>query len=200
MSTLQNIKQEAIALFAQKGYEATTLNDIASQVGIKKPSLYVYFSSKEELFLSVFDDLLQEYQSVVHQMVEEAEQAKLDQQLFILFKKYILWFANERTKSQFWNRALLFPPAEIKEELFLRMSKVESGFLQKEAEIIDRLMASGSMRKVEKDEVLLSIRSLRSGLLTAFLINPDLEQAKIDKVWDQFWFGIWRGGNVDEGD
>jgi AcrR family transcriptional regulator len=160
----------------------------------------VYFSSKEELFLSVFDDLLQEYQSVVHQMVEEAEQAKLDQQLFILFKKYILWFANERTKSQFWNRALLFPPAEIKEELFLRMSKVESGFLQKEAEIIDRLMASGSMRKVEKDEVLLSIRSLRSGLLTAFLINPDLEQAKIDKVWDQFWFGIWRGGNVDEGD
>ncbi len=160
----------------------------------------VYFSSKEELFLSVFDDLLQEYQSVVHQMVEEAEQAKLDQQLFILFKKYILWFANERTKSQFWNRALLFPPAEIKEELFLRMSKVESGFLQKEAEIIDRLMASGSMRKVEKDEVLLSIRSLRSGLLTAFLINPDLEQAKIDKVWGQFWFGIWRGGNVDEGD
>lgn len=200
MSTLQNIKQEAITLFAQKGYEATTLNDIASQVGIKKPSLYVYFSSKEELFLSVFDDLLQEYQSVVHQMVEEAEQAKLDQQLFILFKKYILWFANERTKSQFWNRALLFPPAEIKEELFLRMSKVESGFLQKEAEIIDRLMASGSMRKVEKDEVLLSIRSLRSGLLTAFLINPELEQAKIDKVWDPFWFGVWRGGNVDESD
>ena len=200
MSTLQSIKQAAITCFAQKGYEATTLNEIVSQVGIKKPSLYVYFSSKQELFLSVFDDLLQEYQSVVHQMVGEAEEAELDQQLFILFKNYIQWFANERTKSQFWNRALLFPPAEIKEELFSRISKVESEFLQKESEMIGRLMESGTVRKVDQDEILLSIRSLRSGLLTAFLINPGMDQEKIDKVWERFWFGIRKGSDVCESD
>jgi AcrR family transcriptional regulator len=200
MSTLQSIKQEALALFAQNGYEATTLNEIASQVGIKKPSLYVYFSSKQELFLSVFDDLLQEYQSAVQQMVEEAEKAEPDQQLLILFKKYILWFANERTKSQFWNRALLFPPADVKDEIFRRISNVELQFLQKEAEIIERLMASGVIRKGEKDEVLLSIRSLRSGLLSAFLVNPDMEQEKIDKVWERFWLGNRGGGNFYKSD
>jgi len=190
MSSLQSIKQQAFSLFAERGYEATTLNEIASKVGIKKPSLYGYFSSKQELFLSVFDDLLQQYELAVQQMIAEAENTALDQQLLILFRKYILWFAGERTKSQFWNRALLFPPAEVKDELFRRILTIESQFLQKETEIIERLMDSGVIRKGEKDVVLLSIRSLRSGLLSAFLINPDLEQGKIDNVWDQFWLGI----------
>lgn len=200
MSTLQKIKQEALILFAQKGYEETTLNDIASQVGIKKPSLYVYFSNKQELFLSVFDHVLEEYQSVIHQMIEEAEYAEMEQQLLILFKKYILWFINERTKAQFWNRVFFFPPPELKDEIFRRIWSIESFFLQKETEIIEKLMESGVLRKGEKNEILLSMRTLRSGLLMAYLINPEMEPLKIDKVWERFWLGNKEGGNFHESD
>lgn len=190
MSTLHKIKQESLFLFANKGYEATTLNEIATYVGIKKPSLYVYFSSKQDLFLSVFEDLLQEYQLAVKEMIEEAENIEPEERLSLLFKNYILWFKKDQIKSQFWNRVLLFPPAEIKHEIFSRISKIETDFLQKEAQIIEKLMELQVIRKGGKEEVLLSIRSLRSGLLMAFLINPDMKQEKIDKVWERFWLGI----------
>ena len=43
------IISEAIRLFAEKGYYATTLDEIASRVGITKAAIYYYFNSKMEL-------------------------------------------------------------------------------------------------------------------------------------------------------
>ncbi len=44
------IKNAALAAFAEKGYAATTMADIASQAGITKGTIYLYFLNKEELF------------------------------------------------------------------------------------------------------------------------------------------------------
>ncbi|MEM7521136.1 MAG: TetR/AcrR family transcriptional regulator [Pseudomonadota bacterium] len=41
----------ATDLFMQKGFSATSMAAVASQVGIKKPSLYHHFQSKEDLFI-----------------------------------------------------------------------------------------------------------------------------------------------------
>lgn len=43
------IVNEAIRLFAEKGYYATTLDELASRVGITKAAIYYYFKSKMEL-------------------------------------------------------------------------------------------------------------------------------------------------------
>jgi AcrR family transcriptional regulator len=47
------IVHKAADLFKQKGYWATSMEDIASVVGIKKSSLYYYIRSKEELLYEV---------------------------------------------------------------------------------------------------------------------------------------------------
>ena len=41
---------EAFALFLEKGFEKTTMDDVASRLGVTKPAIYRYFRSKEELF------------------------------------------------------------------------------------------------------------------------------------------------------
>ena len=46
--------EASIHLFAQKGYHQTTIQEIADYLGIAKGSVYSYFSSKEDLFLSTF--------------------------------------------------------------------------------------------------------------------------------------------------
>jgi AcrR family transcriptional regulator len=51
--TKQEIAIAALRLFLQKGYERTSLNQIASQVGITKPAIYHHFRSKDELFHEV---------------------------------------------------------------------------------------------------------------------------------------------------
>ncbi len=51
--TKQEIATAALRLFLQNGYEKTSLNQIAGQVGITKPAIYHHFRSKDELFHEV---------------------------------------------------------------------------------------------------------------------------------------------------
>ncbi len=43
----------ALDLFVERGYAATRLDDVAALAGVSKGTLYLYFSSKEELFKAV---------------------------------------------------------------------------------------------------------------------------------------------------
>lgn len=44
----------AIEVFAKRGYQATTMDEIAEQAGVSKGMLYIYFKNKEALFGAVF--------------------------------------------------------------------------------------------------------------------------------------------------
>lgn len=47
--TKNRIIETALALFSQSGYLATSMNDIAQQVGLTKAALYKHFSGKQEI-------------------------------------------------------------------------------------------------------------------------------------------------------
>ncbi len=51
--TRERILDAALDLFVEKGYEATSLREIASQVGISKAALYYHFPSKGDILLAL---------------------------------------------------------------------------------------------------------------------------------------------------
>jgi TetR/AcrR family transcriptional regulator len=53
--TAEQILDAAEALFAERGYAATTVRDVAEQVGLRTPSLYNHFPSKDALYAAVLE-------------------------------------------------------------------------------------------------------------------------------------------------
>src|SRR4249919_2407149 len=51
----------AMQLIAARGYEATTLRDIAKEEGVSVGLLYRYFPSKQAIVLALYDELSSEY-------------------------------------------------------------------------------------------------------------------------------------------
>jgi AcrR family transcriptional regulator len=57
--TRQRIQDVALELFAEQGYEKTSLREIAERLDVTKAALYYHFKTKEEILVSIFDDLSQ---------------------------------------------------------------------------------------------------------------------------------------------
>ncbi|MFF0479165.1 ScbR family autoregulator-binding transcription factor [Streptomyces sp. NPDC004284] len=55
IKTRQAILQSAAAVFAERGYERTTIGEILVRAGVTKGALYFHFASKEDLALGVLD-------------------------------------------------------------------------------------------------------------------------------------------------
>ncbi|RDG39547.1 TetR/AcrR family transcriptional regulator [Streptomyces corynorhini] len=55
--TRQRIQDVALELFAEQGYEKTSLREIAERLDVTKAALYYHFKSKEDIIVSIFKDL-----------------------------------------------------------------------------------------------------------------------------------------------
>ncbi|MEV8598157.1 helix-turn-helix domain-containing protein [Streptomyces sp. NPDC052012] len=68
--TRQRIQDVALELFAEQGYEKTSLREIAERLEVTKAALYYHFKTKEEILVSIFEDL----NRPVEELVEWARQ------------------------------------------------------------------------------------------------------------------------------
>ncbi|HTY08200.1 MAG TPA: TetR/AcrR family transcriptional regulator [Candidatus Edwardsbacteria bacterium] len=70
MRTLQDTKRREIlaaaaAVFADKGFHAALMDDVAARAGIGKGTIYRYFAGKQELFFSILDSAGEELQAAL---------------------------------------------------------------------------------------------------------------------------------------
>lgn len=66
----REILEAAAALFAERGYAATSIRDIGQRVGLLGGSLYHYIKSKEELFVRIHDMALQVAEDRIRTAIE----------------------------------------------------------------------------------------------------------------------------------
>jgi AcrR family transcriptional regulator len=69
----ERIKEAAIDLFYRKGYFATSLNDVAKIIGIRKASIYHHYPSKETLLLNILQTVLIDLTANLHENLKEIE-------------------------------------------------------------------------------------------------------------------------------
>ena len=69
----REICQAALAVFAEKGFAAAKLDEIARQAGVSKGTLYLYFKDKEQLFRAVVRDTIAPNVDAVRETVMAAD-------------------------------------------------------------------------------------------------------------------------------
>ena len=67
----RRIVSVALDVFAEKGYDQTTMEDIGNRLGVSKGALYLYFKSKEELFRAITEQAQHQLREVINDSVGE---------------------------------------------------------------------------------------------------------------------------------
>jgi AcrR family transcriptional regulator len=81
----------ARAIFAEKGFQATTMDDIAKEAGFTKPILYQYFESKTELYREIVNQTAQKLMTSLQTAVAEVEspRAKIEVAFRVYFEMVV---------------------------------------------------------------------------------------------------------------
>jgi TetR/AcrR family fatty acid metabolism transcriptional regulator len=71
----QQIIEAALRVFAQKGYWNSRVSDVAREAGIAAGTIYLYFSTKEDLLITLFREKMSTFVSVLWQAIAEQPDA-----------------------------------------------------------------------------------------------------------------------------
>jgi len=118
----------AYKLFAQKGYNAS-LDDIAKKVGIKTPSLYTHFSSKEDLFYQVIKGEIESYFADLEKQFALLEGHNAYDQISGIFFSVINYF-KEDSRARFWRNIPLIKEERMRNKIRILIKENDMVYLE----------------------------------------------------------------------
>src|SRR3984885_8963099 len=88
------ILASAAALFANQGYTATSMNEVAAACGVSKAGLYHYYRDKRELLFQITAGHVARLEQFVAEVMAEAADATPDERLRALILRFVREYAN----------------------------------------------------------------------------------------------------------
>ncbi|ELV07721.1 Hypothetical protein F387_01527 [Wohlfahrtiimonas chitiniclastica SH04] len=116
--TAAKLQEVALMRFATQGFEGTSMNELAEDVGIKKSSIYAHFSSKDELFLSLLPILIESELDYVQAVMTQNNAIK--PALYAYLESISTRFESSY-HVRFWLRNLYAPPVHLRDEVIGHM-------------------------------------------------------------------------------
>ncbi len=110
---LEHILEAAGKLFAYTDFQSVLMDDIASEAGVGKGTLYNFFSSKEELYFSIIRTRMEHLLSLLEQAYDNRNDALQNLRSFIIHLHkfmskhpyfYLIWKKEEHTLDRNSNR------------------------------------------------------------------------------------------------
>lgn len=182
MKTKRKILEEALTLFAEKGYGAVYVGDIAKAVGIKAPSLYKHYRSKQDIFDSCVEVFSERMEQVRNELrlpdtprAEVSYQTVTTEKLTDFATALFLFYLKDEVAAKFRKMLMIerYHNPELNrlfEELFI------NGAIDHEEKIFSDLIDAQIIK--EKDPHILALRfySPIFYLLQKYDMRPDEEE------------------------
>ncbi|GKU26766.1 TetR/AcrR family transcriptional regulator [Clostridium folliculivorans] len=190
-----NIKEAALKVFAKKGFDGTTVKEIAAESGLKPSSIYSHFSSKEELFMIIWEECMKKASMSIKPVtgyVEATEDFDAKEVLNKHYNAIISHFTKNREDYLFLKQASLF--ANAKETM---NNDRYSNFMinSKSIEFYERFFSKlKSENRIinESNENLFYtyIAAMLAYLEQSVIYNIPLDKKFADRLWEGFWKSI----------
>ncbi len=133
----ERILHEATRLFAELGYEGTSLRLIAEAVGMQKGSLVYHFASKENIREAVLDGLISRWRDILPQVLLAA--ASGENRFERMMAEATGFFLEDPNRARLLMRECLDHPAELRD----RIEKEVAPWL----EVVAEAIATGQKRE-----------------------------------------------------
>ncbi|UOQ43798.1 TetR/AcrR family transcriptional regulator [Halobacillus salinarum] len=188
--TRESIIAAGLKCFALYGYQHTSLANIADEVGIKKPSLYNHFDSKEAIFLGVLEDVSKREMEYLDSITTLSANNSIQDRLHQLYDLYIKHMSNSM-EGLFFKRVTFFPPEEFTEEIKQVFLKVENEMTKLIRPVIEQGKKDRVVRPLPTETLTSSFYTLLDGLfLEENFYDKDVFEKRQSASWEIFWLGI----------
>lgn len=189
--TANAILDSALVHFARDGYDGASLRNIAEDIGIKKPSIYAHFRSKDDLFLQLMDREFKRELAETRLLIEDKQSGRsAEERLRIYIHRQCDSYIRDE-KSKFIFRSSYFPPQALYEEVM----SICNPFLYESERLLVRFLQDckqrGELPNIDPEQTAIAFMVLVDGLNTELIYNGlERFQQRFEAAWQVFWKGI----------
>lgn len=165
-----DILDAAFEVFARKGFNKATMDDIALEAGVSKGTIYLYFASKRKLFLAMYGHMMSSYANDASAVFNA--QASPPEQL----RQLLMLFARKVVENP--NMGKLLPDLTVQamqsEELYEITRSLNHQTVEGVQAMIERGITEGYFR-ADFDPVIaaISVQSAAAGLVGRVVMYPE---------------------------
>lgn len=193
----RSIIRSAIKVFSHKGFDRSTVSDIAKEAGIGKGTFYEYFKSKDEVIHLTFDyfmkELVPDFQEIVHQSIPASEK-------IMLMIKSISHITESKEQQDLlglmfdvWAEGIRSQPHRKSTEL--KMKRLYKDYREPVVEVLKQGIRTGEFRSDIKTKVEASVLvGLIDGLMVQWILDREKFplQSALEAVVETILNGILR--------
>jgi AcrR family transcriptional regulator len=162
----KNILEAASEVFAERGYEKSTVRDVAGRAGISVGGIYLYFRNKEELYTGLMRSQMDEFLGRVERLRE-------DLPLTALRKLFELYMEIAVTRTKMLSAGIKEYDLEFKRPIREAFFRKQHGIV---AGILQQGVRDGSFRAMDCNDaalmILITLRGAILGYLTGDIRRP----------------------------
>ncbi|HRE57341.1 MAG TPA: TetR/AcrR family transcriptional regulator [Candidatus Kapabacteria bacterium] len=159
----------AADVFTKKGFHATKMSEIAEAAAVAKGTLYEYFATKEDLFLSIYDEWISEYEVTIVQRFNNAEDAL--ERTDAIRTSAVDFYSSHRNHAplilEFWAHALRSDDKRFLEKI----QSLQYLLTTKGKNITEEMVHSGFFHPVDSQSFTLLESGISDGIFLSWVLN-----------------------------
>ncbi|MDI3310082.1 MAG: TetR/AcrR family transcriptional regulator [Thermoanaerobacterium sp.] len=173
------IIEASLKEFSEKGYMRASTNEIVKNAGISKGLLFHYFKSKKNLFLYLFDRIVDEFVAAFYEFIDDSSSDIFDRLISWTIVKFRLYY-RKPLEYRFLTVSIYDSPEEIKEDILKRYEGINR-------EVLKRFMENLDLSRFRKDVdinrslsfIMTSIEAIGNNYIKMY--NHDIDKLVADK-------------------